>query len=126
MGLPKLHRLKKRRDFRAVYEQGIRRYSPHLILRAWLTTDPKQSSVTDHVNPTAIGISVGKKVSKKAVIRNRIKRQIAGAIKELLPSITPGWQVVIIVKSEAIECKYEHFLRELNQLLTEATIINGH
>ncbi len=123
MGLPKLNRLRDRRDFRAVYEQGIRRYSPHLILRALLTIDPEH---TNNLKPTAIGISVGKKVSKKAVIRNRIKRQIAGAIREMLPSIAPGWKVVIIVKSAAIECKYEHFLRELNQLLKEATIINGH
>jgi ribonuclease P protein component len=126
VGLPKLHRLRDRRDFRAVYDRGIRRYSPHLILRALLTTSPQHLTDVSELKPTAIGISIGKKVSKKAVIRNRIKRQIAGAIREILPSIAPGWKVVIIVKSEAIECKYEHFLRELNQLLKEATIINGH
>ena len=126
MGLPKVHRLRNRRDFKAVYQQGIRRYSPHLILRALLAVKPEQSPSTKDLAATAIGISIGKKVSKKAVIRNRIKRQIKGAIREMLPSIAPGWKIVIIVKPEAIECKYEHFLRELNQLLKEATIINGH
>ncbi len=126
MGLPKVHRLRERRDFRAVYEQGIRRYSPHLILRAFLAVNPEHSASTDDLKPTAIGISIGKKVSKKAVIRNRIKRQIKGAIREMLPSLAPGWKIVIIVKPEATECKYEHFLRELNKLLKEATIINGH
>ena len=126
MGLPKVHRLRKRQDFKAVYEQGIRRYSPHLILRAVLTVNPEQSTVTENLAATAIGISIGKKVSKKAVVRNRIKRQIKGVIREILPSIAPGWKIVIIVKPQAIKCKYEHFLRELNQLLKEATIINGH
>ncbi len=126
MGLPKVHRLRDRRDFRAVYEQGIRRYSPHLILRVFLAVNPEQSAATEDLAATEIGISIGKKVSKKAVVRNRIKRQIKGAIREMLPSIAPGWKIVIIVKPQAIKCKYEHFLRELNQLLKEATIINGH
>ena len=124
--MPKVHRLRDRRDFRAVYEQGSRRYSPHLILRAFLAVNPEQSAVTENLAATAIGISIGKKVSKKAVVRNRIKRQIKGAIREMLPSMAPGWKIVIIVKPQAIQCKYEHFLRELNQLLKEATIINGY
>lgn len=123
MGLPKAHRLRNRRHFRAVYEQGIRRYSPHLTLRAVSTVD-KSTSVTTLA--TTIGISISKKVSKKAVVRNRIKRQIKGAFRQMLPSIKAGWKIVIIVKPKAIECKYEHFLRELEQLLIEATIINGY
>ena len=124
MGLPKANRLKHRRDFQAVYEQGIRRYSPHLILRALSTQDA--TIITGEAKTTRIGISISKKVSKKAITRNLIRRRIQGAIRELLPRISPGWQIVIIVKSQAVECKYEHFLRELEQLFKEATIINGH
>ncbi|MGV2831072.1 ribonuclease P protein component [Myxosarcina sp. GI1(2024)] len=122
MGLPKNHRLTNWREFRAVYEGEIRRYSPNLILRA---LSPKNSN-SEIPEPSKIGISIGKKVSKKAVVRNRIKRQIKGAIRELLPAITPNWKVVIVVKPSAVKCKYEHFLRELNELLIETKIINGH
>lgn len=128
MGLPLKHRLKKRRDFQAVYQQGIRRYSRHLILRALLVNSNKEDIDENHF-PTKIGISIGRKVSKKAVIRNRIKRQIRGVIRELLPYISKDWHIVVIVRPEAIECKYEHFLRELKQLLIKAEIIeiiNGH
>ena len=76
--------------------------------------------------PTKFGISISKKVSKKAVIRNRIKRQIKGVIRGNLKTIAPNWKVVIVVKPKAIECKYEHFLRELEELLKQAKIINGH
>ncbi|MBE9170443.1 ribonuclease P protein component [Pleurocapsales cyanobacterium LEGE 06147] len=124
MGLPKANRLRNRRDFRAVYEQGIRRYGSHLTLRALQVNDRTSPSPS---NPPLIGISVSQKVSKKAVIRNRIKRQIRGAIRELLPLISPNWKIAIVVRPGAAECKYEHFLRELKQLLVEAKIvINGN
>ncbi|BAZ43055.1 protein subunit of ribonuclease P [Chondrocystis sp. NIES-4102] len=120
MGLPLAYRLRNRHDYRTVYEQGLRRYSPHLTLIALAPSDPLAMS------NTMFGISIGKKVSKKAVIRNRLKRQIKGVIRTYLLSINPGWKVIIIVKPQAIECKYEHFLRELEELLKQAKIINGH
>lgn len=123
MGLPKAHRLRNRQDYRAVYDQGIRRYSPHLTLVALFS----QAQATVVSNPeTMIGISISKKVSKKAVVRNRIKRQIKGAIRAMLTEIAPGWRVIIVVKPRAVECKYEHYLRELEELFKQATIINGY
>lgn len=76
--------------------------------------------------PTRIGISISKKVSKKAVIRNRIKRQIRAACRTLLPRISPGWKIVVSVRVGAQECEYEHFLRELEQLLAQAEVLNGY
>ena len=122
MGLPKAHRLRDRKDYRAVYEQGIRRYSPHLTLIA-LPAKENQNTV---IPATTFGISISKKVSKKAVVRNRMKRQIKGVIRTYLQSVNPGWKVVIVVKPKAIKCKYEHFLRELEELLKQTKIINGY
>ncbi len=123
MGLPKAHRLRDRKDYRAVYEQGIRRYSPHLTL---IALPPKENKDIALIPATTFGISISKKVSKKAVVRNRIKRQIKGVIRSYLQSVDPGWKVVIVVKPKAIECKYEHFLRELEELLKQTKIINGY
>jgi ribonuclease P protein component len=133
VGLPQAHRLKNRKDFQSVYQQGVRYSSPHLILRALppsggsvsLNNNVRESSPS-LVSATRFGISISQKVSKKAVIRNRIKRQIRSAIRELLPHLSPGWKVVIVVRPSAVECKYEHFLRELKQLLVKAKIVNGH
>ena len=122
MGLPKAHRLRNRLDYRAVYAQGIRRYSPHLTTIALCSN----SQGADSTPPSKFGISISKKVSKKAVVRNRIKRQLKAVIRTHLKEIDPGWQVVIVVKPKAIECKYEHFLRELEKLLKETKIINGY
>ena len=123
MGLPNIHRLKHWREFRAVYRQGISHYGSCLILRALYVP---QTTMQSHQTPTKIGISISTKVSKKAVKRNLIKRRIGGAFQELLPRINGGWQIVIVVKAQAIECKYADFLRELEQLLKKSNIINGY
>jgi ribonuclease P protein component len=119
VGLPSNHRLKGWQDFRQVYRQGKRYQSHHLIIRVL-------AGEADQAIPTRFGISVSKKVSKKAVIRNRIKRQLKGVIRGLLPKITSGWQIIIMVKPEISQCEYEHFLRELKELLLKAEVIHGH
>jgi ribonuclease P protein component len=121
--------LRDRRDYRAVYAQGIRRYSPHLTLLALPCKNIDSNSDTpgtDSTPATSFGISISKKVSKKAVVRNRLKRQIKAVIRNYLQGIEAGWKIVIVVKPKAIECKYEHFLRELEELLKQAKIINGY
>ena len=121
--MPKAHRLRKRKEYRAVYDRGVRCYSPNLTL---IALNREQSKLTSSQVASVFGISISKKVSKKAVVRNRIKRQIKGVIRTKLNAIDPGWKVVIVVKPRAIKCKYEHFLRELEELLKKAKIINGY
>jgi ribonuclease P protein component len=124
VGLSKANRLKDRRDFQTVYRRGLRCGSAHLILRGLIiqNNDDRNNALIS----TRVGISISKKVSKKAVIRNRIKRQIRAALRELLPKMDGIWQIVIVVKVGATECKYEHFLRELKQLFKKAEAINGN
>jgi ribonuclease P protein component len=128
VGLPKINRL-HRRDFRAVYQRGLSRQSSHLKLKAIPAPSPiPNESTRDRtpLPPSQFGISLGRKVSKKAVERNRLKRQLRAAIRQLLPTLTPGWKTIIVVKPGAIECKYEHFLRELEELFSQAEAVDGH
>ena len=122
MGLPSQNRLKRRSDFQTVYSKGIRCYGRYLTIRAFKIS----SDLTTESTLPKIGISISRKVSKKAVVRNRLKRQIKGVFRSLLSQISSPWLIVVIVKPEAIECKYEHFLRELEKLLIKAEIIHGH
>ncbi|MEQ8999584.1 MAG: ribonuclease P protein component [Coleofasciculus sp. B1-GNL1-01] len=127
--LPQANRLKHWRDFKAVYQKGIRRYGRHLTVRGLQL--PRVCSDNSQVNPpdlppTRIGISVSQKVSKKAVVRNRLKRRIRAALRQLLPRLTPGWHVIVGVRPNALECEYAQFLQELEQLLVDAEVINGH
>lgn len=137
MALPKVHRLKHRQDFQHVYQQGICCGGRYLIVRALsslelvptsenYTSQPLSSGEQQEAKPTQIGISISRKVSKKAVVRNRIKRRIRAVFLDLLPEIYPGWKIIVVVRSPAVECEYEHFLRELKKLLRKAEIINGY
>ena len=123
MGLPKASRLKHHRDFRTVYERGKTYRGDHLILKV-LYSSP--ATLGFPLSPTRVGISISQKVSKKAVDRNRLKRQLRSVIRELLGNIQQGLMVIVVVRPNANECNYEHFLRELKQLLLKANIAHGH
>lgn len=133
--LPQANRLRHWRDFKAVYQKGMRRYGRHLTVRGLrlprvihedvLSSDHSQLNQLSQP-PTRIGISVSQKVSKKAVVRNRLKRQIRAALRQLLPRLQPGWYVIVGVRPSALECEYAQFLQELEQLLVDAEVINGH
>ena len=124
MALPKVNRLKNRHEFQTLFREGNRLKSSHLTLRALRLQTPS-GIIT---GATRIGISISTKVSKRAVIRNRIKRQIRAAFRSLLPQIAPGWSLVVVVQPEAVlsKCDYQQFLQELKQLLAKAEVMNGH
>ncbi|MEB3339579.1 ribonuclease P protein component [Okeania sp.] len=122
--LPTENRLRHNKDFSAVYQKGIRKNTSYLALRA-LRHQQKPNSPLPH-QQTRIGISISKKVSKGAVIRNRIKRQIRAALRQMLPSISKGWDIVIVVKPPAQQCNYGEFLQQLEKLLAQAEILNGY
>jgi len=122
VSLPKINRLRHHKAFKRVYQKGGRCAGRYLILRLLQeTASPEEESLP----PPQIGISISQKVSKKAVIRNRIKRQIRGAFRELLPQLSPGWKIVVVVKPQAQGCKYEDFLRELRELLINSEVLHG-
>jgi len=151
VALPKANRLRSRHDFNVVYQKGKRQRSPYLtlitlrqrtrsVLQAAPTPatimQPPASQASDILpqrteplpapSPTCLGVSISQKVSKRAVVRNRLKRQIQAAFWQLLPSFPTGWKLVVVVHPQAIQCDYFQFLRELEQLLIDAEVLDGH
>jgi ribonuclease P protein component len=134
--LPKVNRLKHRQDFSAVYKSGTRRSDGTLTLIAKKRTNgfsqdaPSSSPNSPNgsyicVAPTRIGISVSQKVSKMAVVRNRIKRQIRAAWRSLLSQVSAGWDIVVVVQPPARQCNYRQFLQKLEQLMAKVEGLNG-
>lgn len=123
--LPIQNRLRHRRDFSRVYQRGTRLNSLALSLRAYSrvkqTHPPEQSS-----HPVRIGFSISQKISKRAVIRNRIKRRLRAAFRQLLPRVQDGWDLILVVRPDAVECDYLEFLQQLEQLLAQANILHGN
>lgn len=139
MGIPKQHRLKRRKDFSAVYQRGTRfkakhfslgilRRSPKTVVSSLLSTQSANPSVNSSATTnlfTRIGISISLKVDKRAVVRNRIRRQIQAAFRQLLHRIKSNLDIVVIVYPSAIQCDYLQFLQELEQLLADAEVLHG-
>lgn len=126
VALAKVHRLRHWRDFQFAYQQG-RRYSGQFFTLFRLKQySPKDKPPAPIPLPSRVGVSISQKVSKKAVIRNLIKRQILAGFQTLLPDLVPGWRLVIVVKPRAVGCNYGDFLRELKQLLAQAEVLNGY
>ena len=123
--LAKPYRLRDFRDFSRVYKQGTRHRSPCLTLCVYDRL-AQSSDVTPELSFIRIGVTVGYKVSKRAVIRNRIKRRIRAACRHLLPDLIPGKDVVITARSASIQCDYSEFLQQLKQLFTNAEMLHGH
>ncbi len=128
MALPKAYRLKSRQDFQAVFREGIRRHSSHFTVRALKPALSPETSSPTALPVTKIGIAISTKVSKRAVVRNKIKRQMTAALHQLLPKLDPGWRLVLIVKPTTTEtvCQTHKFLQELEQLLARTEVLNGH
>ncbi|XHX81021.1 MAG: ribonuclease P protein component [Stenomitos frigidus ULC029] len=135
MALSRLNRLRSKQDFDAVYRRGIRRKSSHLTLLALRQLYGKEA-ISGKVptgimpepasaKPTRVGISISLKVSKRAVVRNRLKRWLKVAARSLLWKFPVGWDIVVLVQPEATQCDYRQFLQELEQLLINAEVCDG-
>lgn len=117
MALPQNHRLRERRAFKAIYERGRRLSTPHFLLRY-------QTREGDGL-PSCFGVVVSTKVHKRAVRRNRLRRRIHAALIGLRPRLQPGYRCVITVRPAALDCDYGQILRELEELLVKANILDG-
>jgi len=66
-------------------------------------------------------VSVAKKISKKAVIRNRTRRRVYSAIRNFISIIKPGLYL-IVAKPNADKMKGEKLTEELNQLFVSCRL----
>ena len=73
--------------------------------------------------PSRFGVIVGKRVSLKATVRNRLKRQLRAVLGELLPEAKEGFLVVILTQPSALKCEYGNLRKELRDLLAKANVI---
>lgn len=126
MSLPKTYRLRRRQDFQQVYQKGRRRTGTHLSVTVLHRPRSLDNPAAQRLDATCFGISIGKKVSKKAVVRNLIKRRIKGALRQSISQILPGKMVVITCKPSIIGCDYDEILRELKKLLLTLEVMHGH
>lgn len=126
MALPKEYRLRSNRSFSRVYRQGRRASGRYLAVKALKNPAPDEGSFSKLSSGICFGVSISRKVHKRAVVRNRIKRQLHTALRSLLPRFEGAWWIVINVRTTAVACEYYEFLRELENLLVELEVLHGY
>ena len=88
--LPLQNRLKKKEDFNIVYRYGKSLFCDKIVLRVRKNDFPVMR----------MGISIGVKSIKKAVDRNRLKRQIRAFFRKDLKNIHSGIDIVVIIQKD--------------------------
>lgn len=84
--LPKLNRLKKKKDFEKVFKSG-KGVNLNLIALKFNKNGLKSSR---------FGFIVSSKVSKKAVVRNKIKRRLRESVKKKIDDVKKGLDIILI------------------------------
>ncbi|MEM6835748.1 MAG: ribonuclease P protein component [Cyanobacteria bacterium P01_C01_bin.120] len=121
MALPKQYRLTRTQEFSLVYQNGRQASTKHLVVKYFKPFEELQP-----VGCSRFGITISQKVSKQAVVRNRLKRQVKAALQVLIPRLQSGLWVVVVLRRAAVECDYRQFLQELEELFLELEVCDGH
>jgi ribonuclease P protein component len=103
-------RLRREREFAAVYRQGRSWSNQMLALRVLPSTLPQ----------SRFGFAVGKRVGK-AVVRNKVKRRLREAVRALQP--VNGWDVVIVARPPAAEADFAGLRGALGSLFRRAGLL---
>ncbi len=111
--LSKKNRLRKNKDFIKILSKG-RRINEQALLLIILKNDLKE---------TRVGLIISKKISKKAVVRNKIKRRIYNLIRKKLSEIKSGFDLLIITKPEIKEKKFFEINEIIDRVLKKGGVI---
>ena len=107
--LAKQHRLVKKKDFEKIFKQGQAYYTRLLGVKI----------LASQFKFNRFGIIVSTKVSKKATERNKLKRQIRQALRELNKKLISGFDLVIMVLPSLLNQDYQAIRGELERIFVK-------
>ena len=109
------------KDFEILLKEGKFVNSKFLSVKIWRIEPKKYPRRKYTENDLRIGFAVGLGVSKKAVVRNRIKRQLREVVRLLLKDekIKHGYHVLIVVKKDIVGKEYGEIEKEVGQILKD-------
>lgn len=111
--LAKTNRLRKTKDIQAVLAKGRAVRESGLLLKKGLSEG----------NTARFGIIVSKKVAKRAVRRNRIRRLLSEAIREELKNVKKGTATALIVLPGFEITSQEDIQKRVHTLFQKASLL---
>ncbi len=100
-------RLRRTRDISRVHSRG----------RFAGATDLRVKYLKNGYSVSRLVVIVGKKISKKAVVRNRIRRRIQAELAAGWATVPPGYDIVIMVRADISELPPAELKSRLHQLV---------
>ncbi len=100
--------------FGTIVEKGASVFTPTLSLRF--------ISETTH-NPSRFSVTVSKKVFKRAVDRNNLKRRVNAALIKVYPQVKNGFAGVIFGKNSTNMRSHKELVVDIEELLKRAKMI---
>ena len=110
--LSKAFRLKHKKDIEKALKEGRGFFSVFVILKA----------LENGQNQTRVGFICSKKVSPKAVLRNKAKRQTTNIVEKYISQVRVGYDLVFICKREIIGADFEQIKMAVERLLKQSGI----
>lgn len=100
----------------------------HIFRRLYRTNGQANSCLVlyarkNRTSTNRVGITVSKKLGK-AVVRNRVRRRIREAYRLNEELFLPGWDIVIVARSRAVEVSFQKLTESLLTLSEAAGLLN--
>lgn len=115
--LPRVSRLKRSRDFQAVYKRRASWASPSLVLYVRFRT-PREPQTP------RLGFVISKKISKRAHDRNRLKRRLREISRlRLLPSAARPYDALVVARTAAPAADFAQLAAELTSLAKQGGLL---
>lgn len=113
--LPRQHRLSEK-DFPVVKKEGRKIFGPLFGLLI------KEDQGEEREEPE-FGFIVSKKIDKRAVIRNKVKRRIDQALLFFLPKIKSGVKVIFLAKKSLVGRGFTEIKAEMARMLKKGDLL---
>ncbi len=111
--LPQKNRLKRKKEFESVFQEGLVFFEDFFILKI------KKNNFSFPRFAFVFPI----KSEKRATERNRVKRLFREVIKSFLPNIRENKDIIFIFKKEAKKKKYKEIKEEIEKVFKKRKII---
>lgn len=110
------NRLKKKINFARIEIDGATHQSRSFGMGIYNREDDE---------PSHFGFIISTKISKKAVIRNRIKRIMSEVVRKNLKNIKKGYDVLFLIKHQAVKINKEDLEKETYEALIKNIQVNS-
>ena len=111
--LPQRHRLKRKKDIERVFKNGRGFKEDFLILKV----------VKNNLNYPRFAFIVSQKVSKKATLRNKIRRRLSELVRLKIKKIKKGIDGVLLAAPGLEEKDFWEIEKIINKIFAQAKIL---